>query len=151
METTISQLAELKQLLSSASDKLQDKKVVVGFDGFVDKIKRAVREKQGTQTLYFESIKEFANRILLAAGKSGQIQMDTRRVKIGGNAPILSNALGKLGIRSSCFGSMGYPQKHEVFSSMSPLSETISLLNPGISDAIEFSDGLRTTMTPSRM
>jgi hypothetical protein len=77
----------------------------------------------------------------MACGKSGQVQMDTQRIKAGGNAPILSNALGKLGVPTYCLGSMGYPQQHAVFSGMDPLCETISVLEPGLSDAIEFDDG----------
>ncbi|SKC83513.1 hypothetical protein [Ohtaekwangia koreensis] len=142
MDTTISALSELQELLrSSQHNSAASKKVFVGFDGFVDKIKRAVMEKQNTRTLYFDSIRDFANRILLACGKSGQIQMDTQRVKFGGNAPILADTLGRLGIQTYCLGSMGYPQLHQVFSGMNPRSETISVLNPGQSDAIEFSDG----------
>lgn len=142
MDTSISLLSELQQVLRSAQPTpASKKKVFVGFDGFVDKIKRAVKEKQNTRTLYFESIRDFADRILLACGKSGQIQMDTQRVKFGGNAPILANTLGRLGVKTYCLGSMGYPQKHEIFSGMSPLSEVISVLNPGMSDAIEFGDG----------
>jgi hypothetical protein len=141
MDTTVSALMELQHLLKSSQQQALTKKVFVGFDGFIDKIKRAVKEKQNTRTLYFESIREFANRILLACGKSGQIQMDIQRVKFGGNAPILSNTLGRLGIQTYCLGSMGYPQKHAIFSDMNSLSETISVLNPGLSDAIEFGDG----------
>jgi hypothetical protein len=115
--------------------------VFVGFDGFVDKIKRAVKEKRNTRTVYFDSIRDFADRILMACGKSGQIQMDTHRIKLGGNAPILSNTLGKLGIRTYCLGSMGYPERHKIFSEMNSFCETISVLEPGLSDAIEFHDG----------
>ena len=77
----------------------------------------------------------------MASGKSGQIQMEVQRIKAGGNAPILSNTLGKLGVHSYCVGSMGYPKRHEIFSNMSSSCEVISVLNPGISDALEFSDG----------
>lgn len=140
METNISNLTELQQLLR-LSARTPVKKVFVGFDGFVDKIKKAVKEKQNTTTVYFDSIREFADRILMACGKSGQIQMDTLRVKLGGNGPILSNTLGKLGVKSFCMGSMGYPKRHETFSGMSSSCETISVLEPGLSDAVEFSDG----------
>ena len=140
METQISALAELQQLLRSSAH-TSGKKVFVGFDGFVDKIKKAVKEKQNSATVYFASIREFAERILMACGKSGQIQMDTQRIKLGGNAPILSNTLGKLGVKTYCVGSMGDRELHPIFSDMSPLCETISVLNPGLSDAVEFEDG----------
>jgi hypothetical protein len=140
MITEISALLEIQKLLRSSA-RTSDKKVFVGFDGFVDKIKKAVREKQNTRTIYFDSIQEFVDRLLMACGKSGQVQMDTQRIKLGGNAPILSNTLGKLGVSSYCLGSMGYPQRHEIFSAMNALCEPISVLNPGLSDAIEFGDG----------
>lgn len=141
METNISALAGLQQLLRTPAKKTVDRKVFVGFDGFVDKIKKAVKEKQNTRTLYFDSIREFADRILVASGKSGQIQLDTQRVKLGGNAPILSNALGTLGIKTYCVGSMGYPVLNPIFSGMHSLCEAISVSDPGLSDAIEFGDG----------
>jgi hypothetical protein len=140
METTVLDLKELQELLR-ASDMTPSEKIFVGFDGFVDKIKKAVKEKQNIRTIYFDSIREFADRLLMACGKSGQIQMDTQRIKFGGNAPILANTLGKLGVRTYCLGSMGYPHRLEIFSAMNPLCEAISALNPGLSDAIEFRDG----------
>lgn len=140
METDISALAALQQLLRS-SEAAVDKKAFVGFDGFVDKIKRAVKERHNTRTVYYDSIQDFADRILTACGRSGQIQLDTQRVKFGGNAPILSNTLGKLGIKTYCLGSMGYPTLNSIFSGMHSLCETISVLDPGLSDAIEFGDG----------
>lgn len=141
MKTEISALVELQRLLRSPGNGNLEKKVFVGFDGFVDKIKKAVKEKRNTRTVYFDSIRDFADRILMACGKSGQIQMDTQRIKFGGNAPILSNTLGKLGIKTYCLGSMGYPERHKIFSEMNSLCKTISVLEPGLSDAIEFHDG----------
>lgn len=141
MKTEISALAGLQQLLRSPENDPLEKKVFVGFDGFVDKIKKAVKEKRNLKTIYFDSIRDFADRILMACGKSGQIQMDTQRIKLGGNAPILSNTLGKLGIKTYCLGTMGYPGRHKVFSDMNSLCEVISVLEPGLSDAVEFSDG----------
>jgi len=141
METEISALISLQRLLITLANKAVDKKVFIGFDGFVDRIKKAVKEKQNTRTVYYDSIREFADRILVASGKSGQIQLATQRVKPGGNAPILSNALGALGVRSYCVGSMGYPALNPIFSGMHPLCESVSVLEPGLSDAIEFADG----------
>ncbi|NJM26183.1 MAG: hypothetical protein HC859_12525 [Bacteroidia bacterium] len=139
--TSFEGLSELRDVVKSVDGASLDKKVFVGFDGFVDKIKRAVRSKQNNETVYYDSIREFADRIALAAGKSGQIQMDTVRTKFGGNAPILASTLGKLGMHNYCLGSMGYPGRQEVFAKMHPLVQPISALNPGLSDAIEFSDG----------
>jgi hypothetical protein len=140
-QTTIAALADLQQHLKPYLSTPPGRKVFVGFDGFVDKIKKAVKERRNIQTVYFETIRDFTDRLLMACGKSGQVQMDTQRIKIGGNAPILAHALGQWGIKSYCLGSMGYPHEHELFLTMTPLCERISVLNPGLSDAVEFSDG----------
>ncbi|HEY5749831.1 MAG TPA: hypothetical protein VIU12_27380 [Chryseolinea sp.] len=121
---------------------LQEKKrVFVGFDGFIDTVKKAVKQRKANQATCFETLGEFSDRIRAATGRSGQIEMLTERVKLGGNAPILSNALGRLGIKSCCLGSMGFPEKHTVFLKLSDQCEVMSALDPGQSEAIEFSDG----------
>lgn len=134
-------LLQLAQKLGQLKDTPPTKKVFVGFDGFVDFIKKAVKQRRSQEVTYYETLTDFSDRIRQATGKSGQIELITKRVKIGGNAPILSNALGKLGVSSYCVGSMGYPELHPVFSSINEKCRIISLQNPGESDAIEFSDG----------
>lgn len=139
MSTT--SIAMLSDLQAQVMGITTDKKIFVGFDGFVDKIKKAVKQKHNLGAEYYKTLKEFSDRINAATGKSGQIEMVTQRTKLGGNAPILSNTLGKLGVQSYCVGSMGYPEKHPVFSSMNNKCEVISVLDAGESDAIEFEDG----------
>jgi hypothetical protein len=134
-------LSQLLEKLRNSIDQPITKKVFVGFDGFVDKIMKAVKQKENFKSRYFETIQEFASRINSASGKSGQIELVLERTKLGGNAPILSNTLGKLGIRSYCVGSLGIPETHPVFSSMDTKCDVISLQNPGDSTAIEFTDG----------
>jgi hypothetical protein len=138
--TTTTALLELQQRLSMIKHPI-DKRVFVGFDGFVDTIKKAVKQKRNFKTEYYNTLREFSERIYAATGKSGQIEMVTQKIKLGGNAPILSNTLGRLGISSFCLGSFGYPERHSVFSTMSEKCNIISVLNPGESDAIEFEDG----------
>jgi hypothetical protein len=135
-------LSELQKKLVSTNAIPTGEKIFVGFDGFVDTIQKAVKQKQNYKTLYFETIQEFAERIKETTGKSGQIEMVTEKIKLGGNAPILSNTLGKLGISSYCLGSMGFPEIDPVFKIMNTTTcEVISVLNPGRSSAVEFSDG----------
>jgi hypothetical protein len=132
-------LLQLSQSLGKLSNTTM--KVFVGFDGFVDYIKKAVKQRRTQETIYYETLTEFSDRIRQATGRSGQVEMVTKKIKLGGNAPILSNALGKLGINSYCVGSMGYPKLHPVFSAMNERCKVISLQDPGESHAIEFSDG----------
>lgn len=141
MTTSIALLSNLYQELQKRKDIPLDKHVFVGFDGFVDSIKKAVKQKQNSKTIFFKTLDEFSQRIHAAMGKSGQIEMVTKKIKLGGNAPILSNTLGRLGVSSFCVGSLGFPAKHEVFSEMHSRCNAISVLNPGYSDAIEFDDG----------
>lgn len=138
---TLKLLDELRKLVIGFANQPMTKKVFVGFDGFVDTIQKAVKQKQNFSTLYVPTISEFALQIKSAAGKSGQIELVTERVKVGGNAPILANTLGKLGIQSYCAGSLGYPERHPIFSELDSKCQVISLTNPGDSRAIEFQDG----------
>lgn len=140
-ETSVESLSELIQRLTDLGKADIDGRVFIGFDGFVDKIKKAVRQKRNFKTVYIKTLKEFADRIQSATGKSGQVEMVTQRIKLGGNAPILANTLGKLGVLSTCVGSLGYPQLNPVFAGMNDKCEVISVLNPGLSDAVEFDDG----------
>lgn len=137
----IDSLSSLLSKLESYPKTDTPKLVFVGFDGFVDKIKKAVRQKRNFKTVYIKTLKEFAERIQSATGKSGQIELVTQQVKLGGNAPILANTLGRLGVRTTCMGSMGHPERHSVFSEMNENCDVISVLNPGLSDALEFEDG----------
>jgi hypothetical protein len=134
-------LSQLSQKLAGLNKTKSTPKAFVGFDGFVDYIKKAVKQRRGQETIYYETLTEFSERIRQATGKSGQVEMTTNKVKLGGNAPILSNALGKLGIANYCVGSLGYPKLHPVFLSMHERCKVISLQDPGESHAIEFSDG----------
>ena len=128
---TITTLIELQQQLRKMLDGSIEKKVFVGFDGFVDTIKKAVKQKKNLKPEYYNTLHDFSERIKSASGKSGQIEMVTQKIKLGGNAPILSNTLGKLGISSCCVGSLGYPQRHPVFSAMNKNCDVISVLDPG--------------------
>jgi hypothetical protein len=134
-------LTDLQEHLRAWKKNPVTQKAVTGFDGFVDQIRKAVQSKHGDTVEYYPTLTAFASRIQAASGKSGQVEMVTIKTKLGGNAPILSNALGKLEIKNTCIGAMGFPRKHKAFASMHANCERLSLLHPGASDAIEFSDG----------
>lgn len=112
-----------------------------GFDGFVDKIQKAVKSKRDQETVFFQSIQEFSQHLNDLGGRSGQVEIITSKTKFGGNAPILSNTFLTLGVKSICFGSLGYPTVHPVFNAMNQGIEKISVADPGESQALEFGDG----------
>jgi hypothetical protein len=59
----------------------------------------------------------------------------------GGNMPIMSNALGRLGVGVNCIGAFGYPQQNSVFRNLDPKCLLYSFAEPGTSTAFEFNDG----------
>lgn len=137
MEATLDILARLETKLENLQKKPITKKVVVGFDGFIDSIRKVIHHRDSSGVHYYKTLGEFSERIHKAAGKSGQVEIDVHRVKPGGNAPILSSALGMLGVPTTCIGSTD----HTIFNALSQHCEMINLISPGKSEAIEFDDG----------
>jgi hypothetical protein len=68
---------------------------LVGLDGFVDTIVTPVglRRGQGDDFTAIATLSEFGQRIVAAAGKSTNIELYPRMDKLGGNGPIMANAL----------------------------------------------------------
>jgi hypothetical protein len=116
-------------------------KIFVGVDGYIDKIQKAVKLRTAGGVEFYPTLTEFSERIAAAAGKSGQVELVTQEVKIGGNAPIMSNALGYIGIATYCLGNAGFPDKNPVYNSLHERVSTLSIGNPAESAALEFNDG----------
>ncbi len=117
---------------------LATKKVTLGFDGFVDEIVAVVRSKDEASTLYFSSINEFGKYLLSKEGKNFALELEQVVTKIGGNMPIMANALSQLGIIQACVGALGFPQIHPVFHQMPSTCKLHSFANPGFTKALEF-------------
>jgi hypothetical protein len=118
------------------------KTVTLGFDGFLDCIMRVVKNKTNQDEYdFFSSMEEFGSYIIGKSGKSCNIELKEQVTKIGGNMPILANAMGKLGFRVNCVGAMGYPKLKEQFSMISENCTLISVAEPGYTNALEFDDG----------
>jgi sugar/nucleoside kinase (ribokinase family) len=114
----------------------------VGLDGFVDEIVHAVDQRENAQEYTrLPTITSFAERIAGAAGRSTNIEMVTQRTKLGGNGPIMANALATLGIKVTYAGALGFPNLHPVFEPLSKRALVHSLSEPGYTDAAEFLDG----------
>ncbi len=116
--------------------------VLVGFDGFVDSIIHVVDKRLSPQ--HFDRIKtlrEFGQRILDSAGQSSNIEMVTQVRKLGGNGPIMANALLSSGLPVTYIGALGDPQVDPVFEEFAKAATVHSISNPGLTDALEFEDG----------
>lgn len=119
------------------------KNVMVGLDGFVDKIVTPVDKRHGMGENFdpISTIAELGSRISAAAGKSANLELFPRFEKLGGNGPIMANSLLALGCRTRYVGALGYPEVHPVFQDFAKRTKAVSLSAPGITTALEFQDG----------
>lgn len=117
--------------------------VTVGFDGFVDEIIAVVDKRQSfDQYQRIETIQQFGERISRSASLSTNIELVPQIVKLGGNGPIMANALAQMGQHISYLGALGWPDVHPVFQDLAAkCRQVISFAEPGHTDALEFSDG----------
>lgn len=114
----------------------------VGFDGFVDQIVHLVDQRQ--DAAHYERLRTLAGlgqRVLAAAGRSTNIEGVVQQVKLGGNGPIMANALAALGLQVTCVGALGWPAIHPVFQELAGRATIHGVAEPGQTDALEFEDG----------
>lgn len=129
------------QLLAAAG-RANQLSVFAGLDGFVDEILHAVDKRDHAESFQrLPTISLLAERIKAAAGKSTNIELVNQRTKLGGNGPILANALASFGLKVIYLGALGYPTIHPVFASFGKRAEVYSIAEPGHTDAVEFEDG----------
>ena len=118
-------------------------RILVGFDGFVDEIFHLVDERTGADSFQrMNSMTTLSERIADAAGLSTNIEMVSQGVKLGGNGPILANAMTRFGHRVTYVGALGKPEIHPVFETfVEECDRVISIADPAYTDALEFHDG----------
>lgn len=129
--------------LEKNDPQLSQKSAIVGLDGFVDTIVTpvALRKSQGDAFTPIETIEAFGKRILAAAGKSTNIEFYPLMDKLGGNGPIMANAILAAGAKLTYIGALGLPNVHPVFQDFAQKSTIYSLTNPAHTTAVEFDDG----------
>lgn len=114
----------------------------VGFDGFVDEILHVVDKRENADKyLRLPTISKYAERLAAAAGKSTNVEMVSQMTKLGGNGPIMANALASFGLKVCYLGNLGYPNLHPIFSDFAKRAEVHTIAEPGYTDAVEFEDG----------
>ncbi|HHT73173.1 MAG TPA: hypothetical protein GX008_05615 [Firmicutes bacterium] len=141
-------MSDLKQKLMHlrrSLDQVTDKELsaVIGFDGFVDTIIEVVDKRHSfADYTRIQTIAEFGARISRAAGLSTNIEFVPKGQKLGGNGPIMANAMLSLGVKISYIGALGKPTINPVFQSLADgCEQVVSLAAPGLTDAVEFNDG----------
>ena len=118
--------------LAQGLPKLRECRALLGFDGFEDRVARL----HGIGTMA-----ELSRYLAERQGMSGVLTYRERECKMGGNMPIMANALGKMGVACDCVGTLGEPEADGVFAAMSPNCALHTVGKPGRCMALEFEGG----------
>lgn len=119
--------------------------VVLGFDGFIDSIISVVDKRYDVDTYDpVPTIARFAEKIAAAAGKSSNYELVVKQQKLGGNGPIMANAMARAGFRVDYVGAVGNAANdgpHPIFEGFAEIATLHPIAPPALTDALEFSDG----------
>ncbi|MDP4089429.1 MAG: hypothetical protein Q8930_09205 [Bacillota bacterium] len=130
------------QSLRERKDLLETKVTTIGIDAFIDKIVRVVHSKDDkNEYTFFNDIAQFGRHLVTKSGMSCGIEICERFTKLGGNAPIMANALGYAGIKVNSVCAFGIPEVDPIFKDLSPNCVLYTIGNPGYTTALEFNDG----------
>jgi sugar/nucleoside kinase (ribokinase family) len=137
------QICELtSRKLHAAAPSVPSIKATIGLDGFVDEIIAVVDKRHdGGKYEPVRTINDLARKIHGAAGQSSNYELVVKQVKLGGNGPIMANALGSIGVSVTYIGNVGYPTVHPAFEELERQCRVVSIGEPGHTDALEFDDG----------
>jgi hypothetical protein len=117
-------------------------RLTIGLDGFVDEIISVVDKRESAEKFTrVPTLAAFGARVSAAAGRSTNAELVVERVKLGGNGPIMANALAAFGTKVTYIGNLGFPNLHPVFSEFAKHATVYSIAEPGLTDALEFDDG----------
>jgi sugar/nucleoside kinase (ribokinase family) len=134
--------AQCAQSLLANARQASTMSAFVGLDGFVDEILHAVDKRENAEVFQrLPTIAKLAERLAAAAGKSANLELVSQMTKLGGNGPIMANALASFGLRVTYLGLLGHPNLHPVFHDFAKRAEVYSIADPGTTDALEFEDG----------
>ncbi len=115
---------------------------LLGFDGFIDTICDVVDTREDADNYRrVATLQAFGERIAGAAGQSTNIEIMPTLVKLGGNGPIMANALTSLGVPVIYCGMTGFPNAHPVFQDFGTRAKLLPICEPALTDAYEFDDG----------
>jgi hypothetical protein len=128
--------------LAAAAPGIPAIQTVLGLDGFVDNIISVVDKRHDFEKYdRVRTIDHLSAKIRGAVGQSSNYELVVTQQKLGGNGPIMANALAAAGFGVNYIGSVGFPTIHPVFEEMARRARVISIAEPGHTDALEFNDG----------
>ena len=146
LETPMNQSQEFRnhtaEILRANANRVSSLSAFVGLDGFVDEILHVVDKRHDAN--HFDrvpTIKAYGQRLVAAAGHSTNVELVNVMTKLGGNGPIMGNALASLGLNVTYLGALGWPAINPVFEPFAARADVNSICEPGLTDALEFEDG----------
>lgn len=137
------------EALRNRREEIGQKRIVVGYDGFVDTTVRPIAQTatEEAPARMFQTIKEFGEFLVSKSEKSCSIELQVESRHLGGNMPFLSLGAGTLGLDVTCIGMLGEGGVVE-----EPFRNMPCTLYPftgsGQSTCMEFRDG-KVLMAPS--
>ena len=135
-------IEEIIIFLAKAAPLLREKRIIAGFDGFIDTIVKPVKvyDPEGNHQ-FFGTIDEFGNFIAAHAHKGASIQYRTMERKPGGNVANAVKAFDALGLNVTAIGmfSAGGGAIDPLFSALG--KERYSFFPAGLATVMEFDDG----------
>lgn len=141
--TEESALSALKNIANL--DKLNNTRIVLGFDGYIDTLYRMVKNrKSSTEVEFFTSMKEFGQKIVDTAGSSGSIERVLKKKLGGGFTVNTGRAIANMNPKSQVdlIGTFGFPNKDSIFADTLPKNVNLrSIGEMGLTLAMEFNDG----------
>lgn len=141
VKTRLSPFSFLGISPEEAAQRLSHCHAAVGFDGFLDTITRPVRKAStdSEEPEYFDSVSSFGTYLAGHKQMNCSIELEVVSNRFGGNAPLLANALGTLGAKVDCIGTLGDPQLHSAFSQLHCTLHSFGEASRSL--ALEFQDG----------
>ena len=124
-------------------DDVDRRRVVFGFDGYLDRVREVVADRTGpTSHERLPRLAGFRDRLdrSVTAGSSLTFEWLEDGRRTGGHTCHLARAFGTWGFEPTLIGSYGDPV-HETFESEFGAYDLVSMGEPGITDAVEFDDG----------
>src|SRR5438445_602745 len=108
MNPTRQQTADLTaKKLAAAAPTIDAIKTLVGLDGFVDNIISVVDKRHDLERFdRIRTIDVLGQKILNAAGQSSNYELVVTQQKLGGNGPIMANALASIGMDVTYVGNL---------------------------------------------
>jgi len=132
----------IQERLQNARGILDSKSILAGLDGFIDSIVKVIASQAADGSLvYFNTIEAFGTYISGKKGSGFSLETEELFQRLGGNMPIMANAMAHFGLKVNCIGALGVPDISPVFGAMHQHCKLYSFTNPGFTTAIEFTDG----------